>query len=219
MKIESHNHPSAVEPYQGAATGVGGIVRDIFTMGARPDRRCSTPCASARWTEPRNRYLLRGRRRRHRRLRQLPRRARPSAARSTSTTATPATRCVNAMCVGHRAPATSSIRASAQRRRATRSCWSAPTPAATASTAPAFASRGAERATEEQRPDRPGRQPVPGEAADRGLPGAAASTDWIVGMQDLGAAGLTSSPVEIAAQGRHRHRDRRRSRSRGARRA
>ena len=36
FKIESHNHPSAVEPYQGAATGVGGIVRDIFTMGARP---------------------------------------------------------------------------------------------------------------------------------------------------------------------------------------
>jgi phosphoribosylformylglycinamidine synthase len=36
MKIESHNHPSAVEPYEGAATGVGGIVRDIFAMGARP---------------------------------------------------------------------------------------------------------------------------------------------------------------------------------------
>jgi len=36
FKIESHNHPSAVEPYQGAATGVGGIIRDIFTMGARP---------------------------------------------------------------------------------------------------------------------------------------------------------------------------------------
>ncbi len=36
MKIESHNHPSQVEPYQGAATGVGGIIRDIFTMGARP---------------------------------------------------------------------------------------------------------------------------------------------------------------------------------------
>ena len=36
MKIESHNHPSAVEPFQGAATGVGGILRDIFTMGARP---------------------------------------------------------------------------------------------------------------------------------------------------------------------------------------
>lgn len=36
LKIESHNHPSAVEPYQGAATGVGGIIRDIFAMGARP---------------------------------------------------------------------------------------------------------------------------------------------------------------------------------------
>jgi phosphoribosylformylglycinamidine synthase II len=36
MKVESHNHPSAVEPYQGAATGVGGIIRDILTMGARP---------------------------------------------------------------------------------------------------------------------------------------------------------------------------------------
>src|SRR5215469_7340310 len=36
FKIESHNHPSFVEPFQGAATGVGGILRDIFTMGARP---------------------------------------------------------------------------------------------------------------------------------------------------------------------------------------
>src|SRR5215212_6589144 len=36
VKIESHNHPSFIEPYQGAATGVGGIIRDIFTMGARP---------------------------------------------------------------------------------------------------------------------------------------------------------------------------------------
>ena len=36
FKIESHNHPSAVEPYEGAATGVGGIMRDVFTMGARP---------------------------------------------------------------------------------------------------------------------------------------------------------------------------------------
>ena len=36
FKVESHNHPSYVEPYQGAATGIGGIVRDILTMGARP---------------------------------------------------------------------------------------------------------------------------------------------------------------------------------------
>jgi phosphoribosylformylglycinamidine synthase len=39
FKIESHNHPSFIEPFQGAATGVGGILRDIFTMGARPWRR------------------------------------------------------------------------------------------------------------------------------------------------------------------------------------
>ena len=59
FKIESHNHPSAVEPYQGAATGVGGIHRDIFTMGARPI------CAlnSLRFgslEEPRVRYLFDG---------------------------------------------------------------------------------------------------------------------------------------------------------------
>ena len=47
FKIESHNHPSAIEPFQGAATGVGGIIRDIFTMGARPVSR-STRCASDR---------------------------------------------------------------------------------------------------------------------------------------------------------------------------
>ncbi|HEX6819074.1 MAG TPA: phosphoribosylformylglycinamidine synthase subunit PurL [Ktedonobacterales bacterium] len=59
MKIESHNHPSAIEPYQGAATGVGGIVRDIFTMGARPvalldSLRFGDPA------DPRTRYLVGG---------------------------------------------------------------------------------------------------------------------------------------------------------------
>jgi phosphoribosylformylglycinamidine synthase len=72
FKVESHNHPSAVEPYQGAATGVGGIIRDIFTMGARPmallnslrfgpldpaeDATAVTDLAAA----ARNRYLLGG---------------------------------------------------------------------------------------------------------------------------------------------------------------
>jgi hydrogenase maturation factor len=51
FKVESHNHPSYVEPYQGAATGVGGIVRDILAMGARPSRSW-TRCASARSTPP-----------------------------------------------------------------------------------------------------------------------------------------------------------------------
>jgi len=57
FKIESHNHPTAIEPYQGAATGVGGIMRDIFTMGARPI--CSLN--SLRFgppDEPKNKYLL-----------------------------------------------------------------------------------------------------------------------------------------------------------------
>ncbi|HEY6192058.1 MAG TPA: phosphoribosylformylglycinamidine synthase subunit PurL [Bacteroidota bacterium] len=59
FKIESHNHPSAVEPYQGAATGVGGIMRDIFTMGARPVAALN----SLRFGDPgnpRTRYLARG---------------------------------------------------------------------------------------------------------------------------------------------------------------
>ena len=59
FKIESHNHPSAVEPYQGAATGVGGILRDVFTMGARPVAVLNSlrfgPLDSAR-----NRYLFAG---------------------------------------------------------------------------------------------------------------------------------------------------------------
>ena len=46
FKIESHNHPSAIEPYQGAATGVGGINRDIFSMGARPIAQLN--CLAAR---------------------------------------------------------------------------------------------------------------------------------------------------------------------------
>jgi len=59
FKIESHNHPSAIEPYQGAATGVGGIHRDIFTMGARPiaalnSLRFGLP------TEERTRWLMKG---------------------------------------------------------------------------------------------------------------------------------------------------------------
>ncbi|HYM51611.1 MAG TPA: phosphoribosylformylglycinamidine synthase subunit PurL [Candidatus Limnocylindrales bacterium] len=59
FKMESHNHPSAIEPYQGAATGVGGILRDVFTMGARPiaildSLRFGAP------ELPRTRHLLRG---------------------------------------------------------------------------------------------------------------------------------------------------------------
>jgi phosphoribosylformylglycinamidine synthase len=72
FKVESHNHPSAVEPYQGAATGVGGIIRDIFTMGARPiallnglrfgplDPAEDATGRTDERTAARNRYLLGG---------------------------------------------------------------------------------------------------------------------------------------------------------------
>ncbi len=59
FKIESHNHPTAVEPYQGAATGVGGILRDVFTMGARPVALLNS-LRFGPLSEPRNRYLLAG---------------------------------------------------------------------------------------------------------------------------------------------------------------
>jgi phosphoribosylformylglycinamidine synthase subunit PurL len=59
MKVESHNHPSAVEPFEGAATGVGGILRDIFTMGARPVAMLDS-LHFGPLTEARNRYLLGG---------------------------------------------------------------------------------------------------------------------------------------------------------------
>ncbi len=59
FKIESHNHPSAVEPYQGAATGVGGILRDVFCMGARPIAALNS-LRFGPLTEPRARYLFNG---------------------------------------------------------------------------------------------------------------------------------------------------------------
>jgi phosphoribosylformylglycinamidine synthase len=57
FKIESHNHPSAVEPYQGAATGVGGIIRDIFSMGARPIASLNS-LRFGKLDQPRTKYLF-----------------------------------------------------------------------------------------------------------------------------------------------------------------
>lgn len=59
FKMESHNHPSFIEPVQGAATGVGGILRDIFTMGARPIMSANYLCFGEP-TEPRMPYLMKG---------------------------------------------------------------------------------------------------------------------------------------------------------------
>src|ERR1044072_899383 len=59
FKMESHNHPSFIEPYQGAATGVGGILRDIFTMGARP-MASLTSLRFGRLDAPRMKHLVDG---------------------------------------------------------------------------------------------------------------------------------------------------------------
>ena len=59
VRIESHNHPSAIEPYQGAATGVGGIIRDIFSMGARPIALMD-PLRFGSLDDARTRYLVEG---------------------------------------------------------------------------------------------------------------------------------------------------------------
>ena len=59
FKMESHNHPSYIEPYQGAATGVGGILRDVFTMGARPVANMNA-LRFGRPDHPKTRYLVSG---------------------------------------------------------------------------------------------------------------------------------------------------------------
>jgi phosphoribosylformylglycinamidine synthase subunit PurL len=59
LRIESHNHPSAIEPFQGAATGVGGILRDIFTMGARPIA-VMDPLRFGPLDDPRSRWIFEG---------------------------------------------------------------------------------------------------------------------------------------------------------------
>ena len=59
FKMESHNHPSYIEPYQGAATGVGGILRDVFTMGARPIANMNA-LRFGRPDHPKMRHLISG---------------------------------------------------------------------------------------------------------------------------------------------------------------
>ncbi len=59
FRIESHNHPSAIEPYQGAATGIGGILRDVFTMGARPIALMD-PLRFGPLSDPRSRWIAEG---------------------------------------------------------------------------------------------------------------------------------------------------------------
>ena len=196
MKIESHNHPSAVEPYQGAATGVGGIVRDIFTMGARPIALLD----SLRFGPPedrRNRYLASG--------------IVGGVGGYGNCIGVPTVAgeiyfedcysgnpLLNAMCVG--------IARADRIVRATASGAGNPVILVGADTGrdgihgATFASVELNERSEERRPavqvGNPFLEKLLIEACLELL-----ETDYVVGMQDLGAAGLTSSAVEMAGRG------------------
>ena len=132
FKVESHNHPSAVEPFQGAATGVGGILRDVFALGARPiavlDSLRFGELSSERVALP-----ARPGGRGHRPLRQLDRGA-DGGRRDLLRAAYEQNCLVNAMCVGLARQTAWSARPPPGP--ATRWCCSGPPPVATASAAP-----------------------------------------------------------------------------------
>jgi phosphoribosylformylglycinamidine synthase II len=196
FKVESHNHPSAVEPFQGAATGVGGILRDVFTMGARPvallDSLHFGPPG-----EPRNRYLLEG---------VVAGIAHYGNCMGVPTVAgevhfAPGYRAnplVNAMCVGL-APRERLVRARA-------SGVGNPVLLVGAATGrdgihgATFASAELDARSEERRPavqvGNPFLEKLLLEACLELL-----ATGEVVAMQDLGAAGLTSASAEIASRG------------------
>jgi phosphoribosylformylglycinamidine synthase len=195
MKMESHNHPSAIEPYEGAATGVGGIVRDIFTMGARPIALLNS-LRFGPLSEPRNRYLfggvvsgIGG----YGNCLGIP----DVAGEVYFSPAYSANPLVNAMCVGI-----------AEKRKLIRSRASGKgnllmlVGADTGRDGLHGASGLASRTFEDERELRPTVQ-VGNPFMEKLLLEAClelADTDYIVGLQDLGAAGLTSSAIESASK-------------------
>ncbi len=213
FKVESHNHPSAVEPYQGAATGVGGIVRDIFAMGARPialldslrfgpltGRRTDGPTGKDEARNARNRALFKG-------VVEgiggygnclgVPT-VGGEVSFSESYDGNPL---VNAMCVGV-ARSDDLLRAIAIGVGNPIILVGADTGRDGIGGANVLASRTFEAGQEELRPTvqvgNPFLEKLLMEAC---VELAEQHGDWIVGLQDCGAAGLTSSLVECAARG------------------
>jgi phosphoribosylformylglycinamidine synthase subunit PurL len=196
MKIESHNHPSAIEPYQGAATGVGGIVRDIFTMGARPIALMNS-LRFGPLTDSHNKYLFGG--------------VVGGIAGYGNCLGIPdiggeiyfadcysGNPLVNALCLGI-AEAKYLVRAKAYGEGNLLMLVGADTGRDGLHGASGLASR----TFEDERELRPTVQ-VGNPFLEKLLIEAClelAQTDWIAGMQDLGAAGLTSSAVESASRG------------------
>lgn len=196
MKMESHNHPSAIEPYQGAATGVGGIVRDIFTMGARPIALLNS-LRFGPLNDPRNRYLFQG--------------VVAGIAGYGNCLGIPdvggevffapaysANPLVNAMCVGI-LEGKKLIRARASGEGNLLLLVGADTGRDGLHGASGLASRTFEEERELRSTVQVGNPFLEKLLIEACL--ELAKTDWIVGMQDLGAAGLTSSAVECAAKG------------------
>jgi len=211
FKVESHNHPSAVEPYQGAATGVGGIVRDIFAMGARPialfDSLRFGPIAGKRANEAsgkdqnaRNRSLFKGVVAGiggYGNCLGVPT-VGGEVSFSESYDGNPL---VNAMCVGV-ARSDGLLRAVATGVGNPIILVGADTGRDGIGGANVLASRTFEAGQEELRPTvqvgNPFLEKLLMEAC---VDLAEQHADWIVGLQDCGAAGLTSSLVECAARG------------------
>ena len=196
MKMESHNHPSAVEPFQGAATGVGGIVRDIFTMGARPIALLNS-LRFGPLDEPRNRYLFGG--------------VVAGIASygnclgipdvggevffSSSYSENPL---INAMCVGI-LKSDKMVKAIAAGAGNVLMLVGADTGRDGLHGASGLASRIFEEERELRSTVQVGNPFMEKLLIEACL--ELAQTDWIVGMQDFGAAGLTSSAVESASKG------------------
>src|SRR4029079_5724684 len=196
FKIESHNHPSAVEPYQGAATGVGGILRDVFTMGARPIALLNS-LRFGSLDSPRVRYLFSGVVKsigHHRNCVRLPHVA-GEVAFDPSYEGNPI---VNAMCVG--------LLREDELIRAVASGIGNPIIAVGARTGrdgihgASFASEDLSAQSEAKRP----RVQVGDPFTEKLLLEASLElihSGAIVAIQDMGAAGLTSSSAEMAARG------------------
>ncbi len=196
MKMESHNHPSAIDPFQGAATAIGGVVRDIFTMGARPVALLNS-LRFGPLTESNNRWLFDE--------------VVGGLAHYGNTLGVPGVGgevffagkytgnpLVNGLCVG--------ICEKGRLVRATAGGEGNPLMLVGASTGRDGihgASGLASRAFEDE-PETESLVPAGNPSLEKLLIEAClelAHTEWIVGMQDLGAAGLTSSVVESAGRG------------------
>ncbi|HEU65751.1 MAG TPA: phosphoribosylformylglycinamidine synthase subunit PurL [Chloroflexi bacterium] len=196
MKIESHNHPSAIDPYQGAATAAGGVIRDIFTMGARPIALLNS-LRFGPLTESNNRYLLNG--------------VVSGLADYGNCLGIPGVGgevffadrytgnpLVNGLCLGI-CEKSKLVKARASGAGNLLMLVGADTGRDGIHGASGLASRafGDESETKSLIPaGNPSLEKLLIEACLE-----LAQTDWIVGMQDLGAAGLTSSTVETAAKG------------------